>query len=79
MPAVVLKVIDDREYVCEAHRWLPFNHDGCPGPGIHKSELDDLHNHTQLISNEDYDRFLALLFAAGRAGVLEHESPRWTR
>lgn len=74
MAADELKFIDDQEYVCEAHPWLPFNHDGCPGPGIHKSELLDLHEHAQLISNDDYDAFLALLVAARRAGVLERET-----
>jgi hypothetical protein len=64
----------DPEYVCELHPWLGFYHDKCPGPGLPGAVLKDLHQHAQMIWNEDYEAFIRLLVAVRRAGVFEQET-----
>jgi hypothetical protein len=74
MRADEFEVIDDRGHVCELHPWLEFYHDKCPGPGLPRQVLQELHKHAQLIWNEDYEAFIRLLVAARQAGVLEQET-----
>jgi hypothetical protein len=49
--------------IVEAHPWLVWPHHACPGPGMPVEERATIHETCGVISNENREAFLRLLFA----------------
>jgi len=55
------------DWICELHPWMEWPHHDCPGPGLHVTERDTLHETASVLSDRDQRAFRRLLFAV-RAG-----------